>query len=128
MTAENYAFAINRALGVNIQSPAFQFVADEHAVNIVGAQSVRDGRSSSASGVRVRGNKLVVVLAEPDGTFLSKITMPFFQALPTTLSTTEKVTFVDAAKPLPSAGPYYVAERLPNRLVIVRRIRTTRRE
>ena len=28
VTAENYAFAINRALGRDLQSPAFQFVAD----------------------------------------------------------------------------------------------------
>src|SRR6188508_3485545 len=41
--AANYAFAINRALGKDLQSPAFQFVADENATNIVGAQAVRNG-------------------------------------------------------------------------------------
>ena len=39
VTAQNYAFAINRALGRDLQSPAFQFVADSWGgENIVGAQ------------------------------------------------------------------------------------------
>jgi ABC-type transport system substrate-binding protein len=121
VTAENYAFAINRALSRDLQSPAFQFVADYGGVNIVGAQDVRDGTAATAWGVRVRGNKLIIRLTKPHGTFLSKITMPFFQAMPTTLSKTDKVIYVDAGTPLPSAGPYYVAEREPNRLVTLKK-------
>jgi len=119
--AVNYAFAINRALGRDLQSPAFQFVADENATNIVGAQRVRDLGESKASGVRVRGNKLSITLTRPDGTFLSKLSMPWFQALPTNLSRTDKVIYVDSSRPLPSAGPYYVSERVPNRLVVLRK-------
>jgi ABC-type transport system substrate-binding protein len=122
VTARNYAFAINRALSKDLQSPAFQFVGSSYdEVSIVGAQQVRDGTAATASGVRVRGNKLIVTLTKPHGTFLSRITMPFFQAMPTTLLVTEKVTSVDAAHPLPSAGPYYVAERVPNRLVVLKK-------
>jgi ABC-type oligopeptide transport system substrate-binding subunit len=119
--AANYAFAINRALGDGLQSPAFQFVADTNATNIVGAQDVRDGKASKAKGVRVRGNKLIVSLTKPDATFLAKISMPFFQAMPTNLSRTDKVINVDSSHPLPSAGPYYVAERVPNRLVVLKK-------
>jgi len=119
--AANYAFAINRALGDGLQSPAFQFVADENATNIVGAQAVRDGKASKAIGVKVRGNKLTVTLTKPDATFLAKISMPFFQAMPTNLSKTDKIINVDSSHPLPSAGPYYVAERVPNRLVVVKK-------
>jgi ABC-type oligopeptide transport system substrate-binding subunit len=121
VTARNYAFAINRALSKDIQSPAFQFVADPNGANIVGAQAVRDGRAYTASGVRVRGNRLIIRLTKPDGAFLSKLSMPFFQALPTTLSKTDKVIYVRAGSPLPSAGPYYVSRRAPNRLVRLRR-------
>src|SRR6188508_2010688 len=53
VTARNYAFAINRALGKDLQSPAFQFIADPNATNILGAQSVRDGTFPNASGVSV---------------------------------------------------------------------------
>ncbi len=38
------------------------------------------------SGVRVRGNRLSIHLTRPDGTFMSKITMPFFQATSTKLA------------------------------------------
>ena len=54
-------------------------------------------------------------------TFLSKITMPFFQALPTNLSRTDKVINVNGPGPLPSAGPYYVSDREPNRLVTLKK-------
>jgi ABC-type transport system substrate-binding protein len=119
--AANYAFAINRALGKDLQSPAFQFIADANGANIVGAQAVRDGTAATASGVKVRGSKLSITLTKPDSTFLAKITMPFFQAMPTTLSRTDKVINVDAGHPLPSAGPYYVSEREPNRLVTLQK-------
>jgi ABC-type oligopeptide transport system substrate-binding subunit len=119
--AANYAFAINRALGKDLQSPAFQFVADTNATNIVGAQAVRDGTAATASGVKVSGNKLSVTLTKPDATFLAKISMPFFQALPTTLSKTDKVINVSSGSPLPSAGPMYVSERDPNRLVTLKK-------
>jgi ABC-type oligopeptide transport system substrate-binding subunit len=116
VSAANYAFAINRALDRNLQSPAYQFVAD-----VVGAQAVRNGRARRASGVRVRGNRLIVTLTKPDGTFLSKLATPFFQALPVDLPCGEKVVVVDRAFPLPSAGPYYVFHRSTNRLVVLKR-------
>ena len=90
VTAANYAYAINRALDKDLQSPAFQFVSDPSGTNIVGAQAVRDGRASSAAGVRVRGNKLIVRLTKADPTFLAKISMPFFQAIPTSLARTRR--------------------------------------
>ena len=89
--------------------------------NIVGAQAVRDGNATKASGVKVKGSKLSITLSKPDATFLSKITMPFFQALPTTLSRQNKVINVDSGHPLPSAGPYYVSDREPNRLVTIKK-------
>jgi ABC-type oligopeptide transport system substrate-binding subunit len=121
VTAKNYAFAINRSLGDAIQSPAFAFVADENATNIVGAQDVRDGKATNAKGVKVKGNKLIISLTKPDATFLAKISMPFFQAQPLTLSRTDKVINVDSSHPLPSAGPYYISFREPNRLVTLKK-------
>jgi peptide/nickel transport system substrate-binding protein len=120
VTAANYAYAINRAANKDLQSPAFQFIADPNGTNIVGAQDVRDGKAATMRGVRVRGNKLTVTLTKPDATFLAKITMPFFQAMPTNLSKTNKVINVSGNN-LPSGGPYYVASREPNRLVSLRK-------
>ena len=117
VTAANYAYAINRALDKDLQSPAFQFVSDPSGTNIVGAQAVRDGRARTAAGVQARGNKLVVRLTKADPTFLAKIAMPFFQAMPTSLSRTREVINVNGNE-LPSAGPYYVSFREPNRLIV----------
>ena len=121
VTARNYAYAINRSLNRELQSPAFSFVADANAVEIAGAQAVREGKALRARGVRVRGNKLVIQLTRPDGRLLSILAMPFFQAIPLTLSSQAKVTVVDAAHPLRSAGPYYVSERTPNQSIELRR-------
>jgi ABC-type oligopeptide transport system substrate-binding subunit len=120
VTAANYAYAINRAAFKDLQSPAFQFISDPNGTNVVGAQDVRDGKAATMRGVRVRGNKLIVTLTKPDATFLAKITMPFFQAMPTNLSKTDKVINVSGNN-LASAGPYYVAAREPNRLVTLRK-------
>jgi ABC-type transport system substrate-binding protein len=120
VTAANYAYAINRALDKDLQSPAFQFVSDPSGTNVVGAQAVRDGRASTASGVRASGNKLTVRLTKGDPTFLAKIAMPFFQAMPTSLARTREVINVNGNE-MPSAGPYYVSFREPNRLIVVKR-------
>jgi ABC-type oligopeptide transport system substrate-binding subunit len=121
VTAANFAHAINRAASKDLRSPAFGFIAEPKGANILGAQSVRAGRAATMWGVRVRDNKLVVTLAKPDGAFLSKLTMPFFQALPLYLPRNEKVTDVNRTTRLPSAGPYYVFQREPNRVVVLKR-------
>ena len=54
VTARNYAYALNRSLGRELQSPGFQFISDRTGTNIVGSQSVRNGQAQSASGIRVR--------------------------------------------------------------------------
>src|SRR5215210_7093331 len=52
VTAANYAYALNRAADKDLQSPAFQFIADPHGASIVGAQAVRDGKARTMSGIR----------------------------------------------------------------------------
>ena len=111
VTAKNYAFAINRALSKTMQSPAAPFVDTLNTANaqiggIVGANAVVTGAASTASGVKVSGNKLIIKLLQPDGGLLAKLGMPFFQALKTDLATDPKGVAV-----YPSAGPYYIASR-----------------
>jgi ABC-type transport system substrate-binding protein len=111
----SYAYALNRAMGLR-GSAASDFVD-----GIVGAEAVRDGKRFNARGIAIHGNKLIVRLKLPDGSFLARLAAPFFQALPASLSRTEKVRVVDAARPLPSGGPYYVTGYEPYRLVVLRR-------
>jgi len=110
VTAANYAFAINRALNPTMQSPAAPFIT-----GIVGAQAVIDNKAKTASGVTVKGNKLTIKLTTPDGGLLSKLGMPFFQALPLNMATDPKG--VDA---YPSAGPYYIVSRDVGRQITVK--------
>lgn len=123
VTANNYAYAINRAADKDLQSPAFQFVADPSGANVIGMQDVRDGKAGKATGVKVlkNGTQLRITLSKADATFIAKITMPFFQAMSTRLPRAKKVISVSKVTDLPSAGPYYVSFREPNRTVILKR-------
>src|SRR5215203_6871701 len=79
-----------------------------------------DAKAAKASGVKVKGNKLIITLTKADPPFLAKISMPFFQALPTSLPRSKEVINVSGNQ-LPSAGPYYVSSREPNRTVVLKR-------
>jgi len=110
VTAANFAYSINRALNPKMQSPAASFAND-----IVGAQAVLDGKARSASGIKVHGAKLTITLTKVAPDFLSRITMPFFSAIP--LST--PITSDGVQAPMVSAGPYYVKQWVHNRTALL---------
>ena len=105
VTAANFKAAFDRLADPKMQSPAAAFMSD-----IVG------GDKSPVAGVRVRGAHLIVTLTKPSPDFLARIAMPFFSAIPTDFP--HDPNGIDAP---PSAGPYYVAERTPNKSIIVKR-------
>ena len=111
VTAKNFQKAIFRALTKSMQSPAATFIQ-----NIVGAQAMIDGKANSASGVVARGNTLIIKLTQPDGGLLSKLGMPFFQAISLKMANDPKG--VDS---YPSGGPYTISSRIPNRRIVVTR-------
>lgn len=107
----NFAAALNRIADPKLQSPATTFLDD-----IVGARDVIDGKATSISGVKVKGTHLIITLTRPSPDFLARIAMPFFAAIPTTLERDPNGVLAP-----PSAGPYYVAGRIPNREIEVKR-------
>ena len=111
ITAKNFQKAIFRALTKSMQSPAVPFIQD-----IVGAQKMIDGNATSASGVIAKGNTLIIKLTQPDGGLLSKLGMPFFQAISLKMANDPKG--VDS---YPSGGPYTISSRIPNRRIVVTR-------
>jgi len=115
VTAANFKYAINRTANKQLGSPGASFITDPAGTNIVGAQAVNAGSANNVSGVRVKGRKLIIHLTKPDGTFMAKITMPFFQATPLTLPLQNEVT-----KGYPAAGPYYYARNDVDRLTSLR--------
>jgi len=99
VTAQSFAYAIDRAANHKLESPAARFITNPDGVNIVGANAVNQGFGKHVRGVKVRGNRLIIHLVRPFGAFLSIISMPFFQATSTKLPLTHEVT-----SPYPSAG------------------------
>jgi len=116
VTARSFAYAIDRAANHDLASPAAQFITDAGGVEIVGAAAVSEGDATHVSGVSVHGNRLVVQLVRPDARLLAILTMPFFQATPTTLPLTQEVT-----GSYPSAGPYFYSRNNVNVLTSLRR-------
>jgi peptide/nickel transport system substrate-binding protein len=119
VTAANFAYAIDRTANKDLASPGAAFITDSSGTNIVGAQKVNAGQGTHVSGVTAKGNKLVVRLTKADGTFMSKITMPFFQATSKKIPLTKEVVTV-SGNDLPSAGPYYYSRNQVNQLTSIR--------
>jgi ABC-type transport system substrate-binding protein len=98
VTAKNFAYAFERIANSDLASPAAQFTLHIRSVRAHGSY------------------KLVIRLAKPDPNFLSRLTMPFFQATSTTLPLNQEVV-----SGYPSAGPYYFATNDVNTLTSLRR-------
>jgi len=120
VTAANFQYAINRTANHDLNSPGANFITDKNGTNIVGAEAAFAGKTNSVSGVRVKGNKLIISLVKPDGTFMSKITMPFFQATSLKLPLTNEVIRVDNIRTIPSAGPYAFSRHEVNKITEIR--------
>jgi peptide/nickel transport system substrate-binding protein len=115
VSAASFKYAINRVANKALGSPGAAFIVDPNGTNIIGAKAVNDGNGTNVSGVTVKGNKLTIRLTKADGTFMSKITMPFFQATSTKLPLTKEVT-----GSYPSAGPYYFSHNDVDKLTSIR--------
>jgi peptide/nickel transport system substrate-binding protein len=116
VTARSFAFTINRLLNPTMDS----FWAGGYK-GIVGAQRVIDGKAQTAAGIVARGDKLTIRLKKPVGGFHLQVTAGEwgFCVLPET-------TPIDpegVKAPVPSAGPYYVSEYVPDERVVLERNR-----
>jgi len=120
VTARSFKYAINRVANKDLASPGAQFITDANGTNIIGAQEVNDGNGTDVRGVQVRGNRLIINMTKSDGTFMSKITMPFFQATSSKLPLNREIVTVNSANDYPSAGPYTYTRNDVNTLTSIR--------
>ncbi len=111
--ASAFARQINRMLDPAMQSPGRQYVQD-----VVGAADVLAGKATSARGVVAKGNRLVISFTQPVPDFPARTTMPFFCAVPPTLPADP-----EGVGAFPGAGPYYIAELVRGRRIVLRRNR-----
>ncbi|MBA3841387.1 MAG: hypothetical protein H0X39_01995 [Actinobacteria bacterium] len=105
VTAANFKAAIDRDADPKMQSPAVAFFSD-----IVGSSK------SPVSGVKVKGNHLIINLTQNAPDFVARMAMPFFCAVPTNLPHDPNGVLAP-----PSAGPYYISEHTPNKSITVKR-------
>src|SRR5690349_3040498 len=105
VTAANFKAAIDRDADPKMQSPSVPFFSD-----IVGADK------SPVTGVKVKGSHLIITLTKAAPDFLARVAMPFFCAVPTNLPHDPNGVLAP-----PSAGPYYIASRTPNKEIVVKR-------
>jgi peptide/nickel transport system substrate-binding protein len=111
VTAQSFAHAIERVLDPAMRTPWLQFVQD-----IVGADAVSKGKSSTASGVVARGDKLILRLTRPARDLPARLTNTAFCAVPVDLPATPEGVTV-----LPGAGPYYVDQFVPAQKLVLKR-------
>src|SRR6266545_4254902 len=112
ITAANFVAAFNRDASPNMQSPATAYLHE-----IVGADAVIEGKARTIAGVRaLRPYRLQIRTSRPLGDLVSRLTMPFFCPIATNTPLQE----ID--NPLGS-GPYYVAARIPDRQIVLKRNR-----
>ena len=109
VTAQTFEATIERTLNPRMKSPiAYEFG------NVVGAVPYMGGKADRISGVRARGDKLIIRLLRPEPDIPSRLAQPFFCAVPTD-------TPIDPAglRVIPSAGPYYVTSYSPDQTVVL---------
>ena len=110
VTAASFAREINRLANPKLQSPGQAFITD-----IAGAQAVLNGKAQSISGVKVKGAHLLITLTKAAPDFLARVAMPFFAAVPADIGNDPNGALTPA-----SAGPYFVASRVPNKLIVLK--------
>jgi peptide/nickel transport system substrate-binding protein len=120
VTASSFKYAITRVANKELASPGAVFIIDPNGTNIVGAKEVNDGTATNVTGVTAKGNKLTIRLTKADGTFMSKITMPFFQATHTKLPVNQEIVNVNNITDYPAAGPYVYSRNDVNTLTSIR--------
>ncbi|MDP9269799.1 MAG: ABC transporter substrate-binding protein [Chloroflexota bacterium] len=124
VTAETFRYSIERALSPRLAetAPGVLFIDD-----IKGEDAFRNGTADHISGLVAAGDRLSITLVAPRGDLTSRLTLPFF--CPVRLGTpivpggaVSRVSGPDGTvESLPSAGPYYLADRLNGEYAILKK-------
>ncbi|HEX2340015.1 MAG TPA: ABC transporter substrate-binding protein, partial [Vicinamibacterales bacterium] len=115
LRAQNFAWAINRALQKRMSSPAQPFIED-----IAGAKAVIDGNATRASGVTTpNAYTLRIRMSKRAPDLLARLAMPFFCGIPANLP----VNADGVSAPVVGSGPYFIKEWTKNRRIVLARNR-----
>ncbi len=111
VTAESFRHAIERFLSPKMQREAWNLAV---LPEVVGAKAFHAGKAAHVSGVSVQGDMLVIRLVKPAPDLPTRLALPGMCAVPADLPT----VLHGLPYPIPTAGPYYVADRSANVVVL----------
>ncbi len=109
VTAADFKYSMERLFKVG--SPGINFYR-----NIVGVQTVLEGRDTLVQGIVAHGDSLYFRLLHPDPVFTSVLTLPFTAPVPREIASQHPNDF---SQHTVSTGPFMVAEFTPRRRVIL---------
>lgn len=110
VTAESFRHALERFLSPAARSfDPLRLLGD-----VVGAKAYATGKAQRVSGISARGDTLVIHLRRAASDLPARLALPTFCAVPADLPTVPH----GLPYPIPSAGPYYLADRSSNVLVL----------
>jgi peptide/nickel transport system substrate-binding protein len=114
VTAATVRDSIERALSPELgpNAPGIRF-----ADVIKGANAYHAGTAAHVAGLRASSDTLTVRLTRPVGDLLHRLALPMFSVVPRDTP----VIANGLTKPIPSAGPYYVASYTPGQQLVLRR-------
>jgi DNA-binding SARP family transcriptional activator/ABC-type transport system substrate-binding protein/streptogramin lyase len=101
VTAESFRHEIERVLSPK-NAGASSLLPD-----IIGGEAYSAGKTAHISGISARGDTLVIRLVKPARDLPERLALPQFCAVPANLPTVPH----GLPYPIPSAGPYYLADR-----------------
>ena len=111
VTAASFERAIERVATPEVGSYGLYLLQD-----VVGVKAYQRDQNGGIAGVSAEGDQLVVRLTRPEADFVTRISTPWFCAVPADTPTVPLGTSI-----IPSAGPYYIAEYVPKRRIVLRR-------
>src|SRR6266511_1548346 len=114
VTAATVRDSIERALSPKLgpNAPGVRF-----ADVISGAEAYHAGTTAHVAGLNANGNTLRIRLTRPVGDLPHRLALPIFSVVPRQTA----VIANGLTKPIPSAGPYYVASYTPGEQLVLRR-------
>ncbi len=114
VTAATVRDSIERALSPKLgpNAPGVRF-----ADVISGAEAYHAGTTAHVAGLNANGNTLWIRLTRPVGDLPHRLALPIFSVVPRQTA----VIANGLTKPIPSAGPYYVASYTPGEQLVLRR-------
>ena len=113
VTAETFRYAIERTLApvFDDDAPGPRFYGD-----ILGVEEYRSGSADHVSGLVAEDDRLTITLVAPAPNFLHRLALPY--ACPVPVATPALRSGLNPEPPVAGAGPYYLAQMIPKRLVV----------